>query len=388
MMLGRLSVILAAAGVAAIAAMAVVSAGSTNTAVQSSRRLSRSFFDDAGDPAPAALDLDDARWLAFVESRPEATPFHHPAWAGLLGECYGLRCSALVAVDGAGRITAGVPVLEARGPGRARLVSLPFSDGVTPLGDPVAAADLLARLARPTRSGAGIEVRAKVDVAGFQQQVAGYRHLLSLDGDLDSTFARFHHSDAQRNVRRAEREGVVVREATQASDLLDVFYALHLETRRRQGVPIQPRRFFALLWDRMLSRGLGKVLVAEVDGKPAAAAVFLAWNGTVVYKFGASDRSLLRHRPNHAIFWHAIQWASESGYRVLDFGRTDLDNEGLRRFKRAWGPVEEPLVYSTCGTRQAAAAEGLGRRALAAVIKRSPPSVCKFLGETLYRYAG
>jgi CelD/BcsL family acetyltransferase involved in cellulose biosynthesis len=388
MMPARLAVIFAAAAVAAVAAIAVVSAGSTNTAVQTSRRVSRSFLDDAGDPGPATLDLEDGRWLAFVESRPEATPFHHPAWASLLGECYGLRCSALVSVDAGGRITAGLPVVEARGPGRARLVSLPFSDRVTPLGNPSAAADLLERLARLDRSGAGIEVRAKVDTAGFQQQVAGYRHLLPLDRDLDSIFSRFHHSDAQRNVRRAEREGVVVREGTRASDLLDVFYSLHLETRRRQGVPIQPRRFFTLLWDRMLREGLGKVFVAEVDGKPAAAAVFLAWNGTVVYKFGASDRSLLRHRPNHAIFWHAIQWASESGYRVLDFGRTDLDNDGLRRFKRAWGPVEAPLVYSTCGTRQPVAAEGLGRRALAAVIKRSPPSVCRFLGETLYRYAG
>jgi CelD/BcsL family acetyltransferase involved in cellulose biosynthesis len=388
MMLGRLSVILAAAAVAAVAAIAVISAGSTNAAVQSSRRLSRSFLDDAGDPGPAAIDLEDARWLAFVESRPEATPFHHPAWARLLGECYGLRCSALVAVDDAGRITAGIPVVEARGPGRARLVSLPFSDGVTPLGDEPAAAELLERLARRARSGAGIEVRAKVDTSDFQQHVAGYRHSLSLDDDLPSIFGRFHHSDAQRNVRRAQREGVVVREATQASDLLDVFYSLHLETRRRQGVPIQPRRFFTLLWERMLRQGRGKVLVAEADGKPAAAAVFLAWNGTVVYKFGASDRSLLQHRPNHAIFWHAIQWASESGYRVLDFGRTDPDNEGLRRFKRAWGPVEEPLVYSTCGTRQPATAGGLGRRALAVVIKRSPPSVCRFLGETLYRYAG
>jgi CelD/BcsL family acetyltransferase involved in cellulose biosynthesis len=387
-MLRRLSGVLAAVGLAAVVATAVIGAGSANAAVQTSRRLSRSSFDDGSVHGLSTLDLEDPRWLAFVESRPEAGPFHHPAWARLLGDCYGLRCTALASLDDGGRIKAGVPVVETRGPGRGRLVSLPFSDLVVPLGEAPAVEDLLGRLAGSGTPTPGIELRARIEGPQFQHQVAGYRHWLALDGTPETIFARFHHSDAQRNVRRAEREGVVVREAAEASDLLDVFYALHLETRRRQGVPIQPRRFFELLWERMLRQGLGKVLVAEVDGKQAAAAVFLAWKDTVIYKFGASDQSMLVHRPNQAIFWHAIQWAAKSGYRLLDFGRTDLDNDGLRRFKRAWGTVEEPLVYSACGTRQSAAAEGLGMRALSAVIRRSPPSVCRWLGETLYRYAG
>ena len=57
---------------------------------------------------------------------------------------------------------------------------------------------------------------------------------------------------------------------------------------------------------------------------PVAAAVFLSFNGRLVYKYGASAASGLQVRPNNLLFWHVIRWAVEHGYRTLDFGRTDL----------------------------------------------------------------
>src|SRR5262249_59613082 len=124
-----------------------------------------------------------------------------------------------------------------------------------------------------------------------------------------------------------------------------------LARRRRQGVPIQPKRFFGLLWDRIIAPGMGSVLVVETPaGDPIAAAVFVAWNGTVVYKFGASDASSWSLRPNHLLFWHAIRTACEQGCRWFDFGRTDLGQEGLRNFKLSWGAAEEPLFYATVGS--------------------------------------
>jgi CelD/BcsL family acetyltransferase involved in cellulose biosynthesis len=169
--------------------------------------------------------------------------------------------------------------------------------------------------------------------------------------------------------------------------MLDSFYSLHLATRRRQGVPIQPRRFFQLLWDRVLARGGGELLVAEAGGHALAAAVFLRRGGRIVYKFGASDSSSWDLRPNHAIFWEAIRAGCETGAEELDFGRTDLGNDGLRAFKAGWGTVERPLVYTFVGAQPRGGGSGTAHRALGAVIRRSPPAVCRVLGERLYRYA-
>ena len=39
------------------------------------------------------------------------------------------------------------------------------------------------------------------------------------------------------------------------------------------------------------------------------------------------------------------QRLAQRGCRTLHFGRTELGNEGLRRFKRGWGAIEEVIPY-------------------------------------------
>ena len=206
------------------------------------------------------LELDDPRWRTFVESCPGAGPFHHPAWSRLLAECYGLRPSALVLSDPAGAIEAGIPVLGRRG----RLLSLPFTDACPPLvRSERVRPELAAELARVGQ----LELRGPLEGDGLVTHVRGVTHLLDLDHDADAVRARFR-PQMRRNVARSEREGVVVHRAEARADLVDTFYALHLQTRRRQGVPIQPRRFFALLWDGLLAQGLGTLLLAYSGATP------------------------------------------------------------------------------------------------------------------------
>jgi hypothetical protein len=66
-------------------------------------------------------------------------------------------------------------------------------------------------------------------------------------------------------------------------------YRLRLLTRKRLGAPIQIRRFFHLIERNAIEGGLGFVLSAHANQVPVAAAVFLAWNGVLTYKYGASD---------------------------------------------------------------------------------------------------
>jgi CelD/BcsL family acetyltransferase involved in cellulose biosynthesis len=117
--------------------------------------------------------------------------------------------------------------------------------------------------------------------------------------------------------------------------------------------------------------------------------VFLRRNGTVVYKYGASDAGTWDLRPNHALFWTAIQEACENGDAVFDWGRTDLDNHGLRSFKKSWGAAEVPLTYTVFGGKapsEPAATSGLPARAAAAAIRQAPPWLCRWTGEALYRF--
>jgi CelD/BcsL family acetyltransferase involved in cellulose biosynthesis len=340
--------------------------------------------------ADVILRLTDPRWKDFVTEHPGATPFHHPDWADLVADCYGFRAFALATTDDRGAIRAGLPVVEVRRlRGGAKWVSLPYTDYCPPLASGRREEEELASALRRASwsSGVGrVEVRGPLAGAPAASRTA-LRHLLLLDDDPAGVYAGFHRSQVQRSIRRAEREGLTVRSAAHPSDLADTFYRLHLRTRRRQGVPVQPRRFFRLLWERVISKGLGSVLIVEASGQPVAAAVFLTWNGTVIYKFGASEASAWPMRPNHLLFWHAIRTACEQGHRWFDFGRTDLGHTGLRAFKLSWGALEEPLVYRTLGGPEPSPeADGRAARVLGSVIRRSPLLVCRAAGETLYRY--
>jgi CelD/BcsL family acetyltransferase involved in cellulose biosynthesis len=333
-----------------------------------------------------ALELDDPRWAEFVAGHEGATPFHHPAWAQLLAETYGYRGFALAVCGEDGRPEAGAPFLEVRSLSRRRRwISLPFTDECAPLADDRRQlADAFAAAREPLRA-PGLEVRAALDSVGWHTGADAVVHELDLRDGVETVRGRFSRSQVRRNINRAEREGVVVRRAATEEDLA-AYYALHSRTRRRQGVPVQPRRFFDLLWARLAETGLAFILLADVgDRRAVAGALFLAWRGTTIYKFGASDPESWPARPNHLIFWTAIREACARGDARFDFGRTDVGNDGLRAFKSGWGADERPLVYSTLAA--GGAEDGLAARAMSVAIRRGPAWVCRGVGETLYRYA-
>ena len=136
----------------------------------------------------------------------------------------------------------------------------------------------------------------------------------------------------------------------------------------------------------MLDRGLGFALIAEYEATPVAGAIFLTWNGTTVYKYSASDSAHWRLNPNNLLLSEAIRTSCLAGSRRFDFGRSDVEAEGLRRFKRSWGAEEFPLTYSTFG---ASPGDGAGEegKALAPILRRTPVWVTRAVGELLYRYA-
>ena len=343
---------------------------------------------DSGGSAPATqLTLDDPRWAAFVDAHPHALGYHNPAWAEVVASTYRFEAFVLATLDG-DTVTAGLPVVDVRVLRRRRWVSLPFTDTCPPLVGPGTDAETFTRALESARQLAGCPLLVRAPIAGRVAQAAeAVTHELPLSDDPDAIQAGFHHSH-RRNIKRAAKEGVEVRRAGELSDLSRTFYALHSGTRHRLGVPVQPRRFFEAQWHRLVAPGHARLLLAYREDTAIAGMLLLQGNGTVTYKYGASDSAALDVRPNHALFAQAIRDACLEGNHTFDFGRTDFEDQGLRDFKAKWGGVETPLVYSALGdsTRKPAAADDSAslRRA---VLRRAPAWVGRAAGELLYRYA-
>jgi CelD/BcsL family acetyltransferase involved in cellulose biosynthesis len=332
------------------------------------------------------VSVRDPRWLAFLTTRPDATVFHHPAWSTVLEEAYGYRTQVLVETNEAGEIVAGMPLAEVQGAFLdRRLVCLPFSDHCPPIASTPAQLARLTRNLMAWRQTTGVRsvtIHGALSVVpGIQLATRAVRYVLPLGESRD--ILEDMSGSTRGAIRKAERDGVQARISQSPADLR-VFYQLHTQTRRRLGLPVQPRRFIEALWTRVVVAGLGFVVVASKAGQPIAAALFLAWNRNLIYKFGASDERYWELRPNNLAIWTAIEWGCQHGYRVMDFGRTELSNRGLRDFKRRWGSTEEPLVYAYAGPASRGEIPRAPLWAMGKVIRSSPPIVCRAVGELVY----
>jgi CelD/BcsL family acetyltransferase involved in cellulose biosynthesis len=332
----------------------------------------------------------DPRWLQLLRSHFEATAFHLPEWSEAVSSTYGYTAVVLVMEDDRGRVIGGLPVVECHRPlGGKRLVSLPFTDHCPPLVMPGAEAEFTAALGewREDKGGAALEVRARLPgIEGAQHHVVGTRHLLALEADPETIFKRFDRSRIQKRIRTARAAGVETVITRSRADMT-VFYRLHCATRKRLGVPVQPLRFIENVWSKLVEPGLGFLVLAHLGGRPIGAALFLAYNRRLLYKYSASVSTAWNLRPNLMILWAAMEWGCANGYTILDMGRTDSDNESLRVFKAGWGSEEMPLVYTRFGPAGDRFGHGPVARVLSNVIRRSPTVVCRVLGETLYRFA-
>jgi Acetyltransferase (GNAT) domain len=278
----------------------------------------------------------------------DATIFHSTAWARVLVDTYGHRpCYVQMSLNG--NLLALVPMMEVQSAlTRSRGICLPFSDFCAPLTFSSFGHELvtqkLQQIARERRW-SYFELRSHSiiphDVPASESY---YGHSLDLRIGREALISNFSTS-VQRAVRKAQRSGLSVSVQTNPEAMAQ-FYKLHTRTRRRHGVPPQPRSFFINIQRHLISAGYGFIVLVECQKRPVAAAIFLKLGHHAVYKFGASDERLQQLRANNLAMFEGIKYLAEGGAETLHFGRTDKENDGLRRFKLSLGATEEEIGYA------------------------------------------
>jgi hypothetical protein len=335
--------------------------------------------------------LRDDAYAGLVASAAEAEIFHDRLWLELLREEYGYEIGACAVRDG-GRMVAAIPFakIASRLTGK-RLVALPFSDHCPPLVDGDDAGEAQALLgealgahAREARLDLAIHA-ALPSVPEAHVSERYVRHVLSLPSDPDEAEKAMAKTFRQK-ARQARRGGLEVERRTDA-EALEIFFRLHLETRHRLGVPTQPKSFIAR-FEKLFAAGHGCVWVVDDGEGPICAAIFLTEGPAVTYKYSASSGAKLNKRPNNLLLLEAIRFYAESGFARIELGRTDLDADGLRQFKRSTGAEELPLSYTYLSEPAPLGAPSLKEKVMTATIQRSPAVVGRLAGEVLYRHVG
>jgi hypothetical protein len=290
---------------------------------------------------------NDPAWDNVVALHRDAGCFHTSAWAKVLHETYNHRPFYLQFSRG-DRLAALIPLMEVRSlfTGR-RGISLPFSDTCEPLIFDREAVGLvrdhLVRLAQERRW-KHLEIRGGTFFQGALGSAEKfYGHTLDLRSSAEELATRFA-SPVRRAIRKAERSGLKAVVARNCAAIND-FYHLHAQTRRRHGLPPQPLSFFLNIYEHIINRGLGFIVLAQHGPRPIAAAIFFRYGKNALYKYGASDKRFQALRASNLVMWEGIQFLARNGADKLHFGRTEQENEGLRRFKLSWNTQEETIDY-------------------------------------------
>jgi CelD/BcsL family acetyltransferase involved in cellulose biosynthesis len=338
--------------------------------------------------------LADSRWDELVGRHANASVFHERAWLQASAKTYGYQPLVLTSTPDGKALQNGLVLFRVSswitGP---RLVSLPFADHCEPLiSDPAESKEFTMWLREECRSKHQryFELRPLLEVPsaeyGLEPARSFWFHELDLESSSEQLFGRLHKNSFQRKIRRAERERLSY-EAGRSQALVDEFYRLLLMTRRRHHLLPQPRIWFKNLVDCMGDKV--EIRLARKDGIAIAAILTLRHGSSLVYKYGCSNAKLHNLGGMPFLFWRLIEESKASGAQRIDFGRSDLDHEGLIVFKDRLGTKRRLLTYyryTNAAERQEAAPwESHGLRE---VFRKMPDAFLSTAGRVLYKHMG
>ncbi|MEX0617165.1 MAG: peptidoglycan bridge formation glycyltransferase FemA/FemB family protein [Candidatus Woykebacteria bacterium] len=158
-------------------------------------------------------------------------------------------------------------------------------------------------------------------------------------------------SDSTRyNVGMVERKGVKVRIGN--SEDIGIFEKLLKETASRHQftVDIKPG-YYRKQYEILSEKGIMKVLVAEYNGQPLAAALVVFYGDTATYLHAASSRTQPKLRAPYLLVWKVMLEGKKRGFKYFDFWGVAPENagenhpwSGVTSFKMSFGG--ERICYS------------------------------------------
>ena len=341
----------------------------------------------------AVNPLVEPEWDDMVAAHPAGSFFHTTPWAKVLVESYGYRPVYFVEMDG-DSLKALLPAMEVCSfvTGK-RGVSLPFSDYAEPFSTDEEQYRVLAKCAVEYGRRSGwktLEIRGgQCPWAEKEMSYAFLGHRLSLSGTETEIHNGFR-TNMKRNIARALKEGVRI-ETSNSPAALEAYYRLHCVTRKGQGIPPQPLKFFRKIQEHILRRDMGFIALATFRNEVVAGIVLFHHGKKAIYKFGASNAEGKQCRANNLVMWEAIRWYAQKGFREFCFGRTETAHDGLREYKLGYGASEYEIPYYKYSIPDNRIVAMNGRnvsRRMESCYQKVPIPVSRIVGSLLYRHIG
>lgn len=287
------------------------------------------------------LDRAAADWEPFIARQAQACIYHHPAWATLVSDVFGLRAWYIEARDEAGQLLGVLPLVRQVIPLLGSyLTSMPYFNYGGALAATEPAREALMSAARELAQRLNcryLELRdTQPAPPGWHTRTDKITMVLALPAD-HAALAKQLGAKLRSQTRRAEREGATTH--TGGLELLDDFYDVFCHTMHALGTPVYPKRFFAALLQRFAHCTALVVIRANTGPMAAGLLVFDGTTAEIPWAGCREDAKPLGF--NMKLYLEVLQLSIDRGCTRFDFGRT-TPGSGTWRFKAQWGaqPVQ------------------------------------------------
>ena len=289
-------------------------------------------------------------WEDFVNNHKEATIFHSIEWKKVIEQTFGFKPEYLVVEDSDKNIVGISPAFNIKTFLGRVIVSQPFFEYGGPIVDVQfnrAYEDIFNFYKNKYNKDNLTYIEIKVlsnsdnsyfDKAGYVQQFKAYDYYLDIKGknfEKDIWNGLYTKKSRVRNsVKNAIKNGVRVSEEID----INTYYDLYLKTMAKLGSPPLPKALF----ENIAKYTKARFTFAYLKDIPIGGMMSFPFNNRDLMVGLVSDEKHLKCRGNDILYNEQIEYATSSGFEIVDFGRTRPDSD-YEQYKKKWGATRIDL---------------------------------------------
>lgn len=288
---------------------------------------------------------DRSLWDEYVTKSAISTCYHLTGWKNVIERSFGHKTYYLFADEGENDINGVLPLIHLQSILFGNfMVSLPYVNygGICADNE-----EISNRLLNEAIRIAAEKNAEHIELRHTQQASNG---LAVKTGKVAMRLALPHHakdlwksfsSKLRSQIRRPAKEAMYSRLGREEE--LDSFYAVFSVNMRDLGTPVYSKEFFRNIL-KEFSETTWICTVYTKRGDPAASGFLVGFKDILEIPWASSLRSYNQYGPNMLLYWNALEFACERGYRFFDFGRS-TPGEGTYRYKEQWGAKPVQLYW-------------------------------------------
>lgn len=280
---------------------------------------------------------DRDQWNRYVMRSSNSTCYHLIGWKDVIEKTFGQNTFYLLAEDSEKRIVGILPLVQQKSLFFGNfMTSLPYFSygGVCADSGKISNRLVEEAICIASKQGANhIEFRHTARMkCELPVKTSKVSMVMELPQEADELWNGFL-SKLRNKIKRPLNEGMY--SSVGRYDELDSFYSVFSRNMRDLGTPVYNKKFFKNILDAFPDNTHICTIYTKEE-TPVASGFLIGYKDRMEIPWGSSIRSYNKYKINMLLYWNALKFACNNGYRFFDFGRSTPE-EGTYKFKEQWG---------------------------------------------------